>query len=131
MFDSVIAAGSVVLADGSTVVTNVLNTLSTWVIIGGGLWGVFGGVTLAGGLKDHAGPQIQSGVWQLGPGSSSPSPPCSKGWFRKRVPSDWPAGWPLMIRETERMVREVKSLALMRKIQKEDERCLLFRFLFG
>ena len=36
-----------------------------------------------------------------------------------------------MIRETERMVREVKSLALMRKIQKEDERCLLFRFLFG
>ena len=65
MFDSVIAAGSVVLADGSTVVTNVLNTLSTWVIIGGGLWGVFGGVTLAGGLKDHAGPQIQSGVWQL------------------------------------------------------------------
>lgn len=65
MFDSVIAAGSVVLADGSTVVTNVLNTLSTWVIIGGGLWGVSGGVTLAGGLKDHAGPQIQSGVWQL------------------------------------------------------------------
>lgn len=65
MFDSVIAAGSVVLADGSTVVTNVLNTLSTWVIIGGGLWGVFGGVTLAGGLKDHAGHQIQSGVWQL------------------------------------------------------------------
>ena len=65
MFDSVIAAGSVVLADGSTVVTNVLNTLSTWVIIGGGLWGVFGGGTLAGGLKDHAGPQIQSGVWQL------------------------------------------------------------------
>lgn len=65
MFDSVIAAGSVVLADGSTVVTNVPNTLSTWVIIGGGLWGVFGGVTLAGGLKDHAGPQIQSGVWQL------------------------------------------------------------------
>lgn len=64
--DVIVAAGRVaVAAAGGQVVTDVLNTLSTWVIIGGGLWGVFGGVALAGGLKDHAGPQIQSGVWQL------------------------------------------------------------------
>ena len=32
--------------------------------IGGGLWTVWGVITLAGGLRDHQGPQIQSGVWQ-------------------------------------------------------------------
>ena len=32
--------------------------------IGGGLWLVWGVITLAGGLKDHNGPQLQSGIWQ-------------------------------------------------------------------
>lgn len=32
--------------------------------IGGGLWLVWGIITLAGGLKDHNGPQLQSGIWQ-------------------------------------------------------------------
>ncbi|QJC22517.1 hypothetical protein [Arcanobacterium buesumense] len=33
-------------------------------IIGGGLWCVWGVITLAGGLKDHNGPQTQAGMWQ-------------------------------------------------------------------
>ena len=31
---------------------------------GGGLWTVWGVITLAGGLKDQNGPQLQSGMWQ-------------------------------------------------------------------
>ena len=34
-------------------------------IIGGGLWAVWGVITLAGGLKDQNGPATQSGVWQV------------------------------------------------------------------
>ena len=45
-----------------------LNTLLglfvTFATIGGGLWAVWGVITLAGGLKDQNGPQTQSGVWQ-------------------------------------------------------------------
>ena len=33
--------------------------------IGGGLWAVWGVITLAGGLKDQNGPATQSGVWQV------------------------------------------------------------------
>ena len=36
--------------------------------IGGGLWIVWGVITLAGGLRDHQGPQIQSGVSQADDG---------------------------------------------------------------
>ena len=66
MLNSIVEAGSVVLAaDAHSVVTGVLTTLSTWVVIGGGLWAVWGAVVFAGGLKDHNGPQTQSGLWQI------------------------------------------------------------------
>ena len=48
-----IAATSVVSAAGANVLT------------GGGLWAVWGAVVFAGGLKDHNGPQTQSGLWQI------------------------------------------------------------------
>lgn len=41
-----------------------LNLFVTFATIGGGLWAVWGVITLAGGLKDQNGPQTQSGVWQ-------------------------------------------------------------------
>ena len=37
---------------------------SEFATIGGGIWLVWGVVTLAGGLKDQNGPQLQSGIWQ-------------------------------------------------------------------
>lgn len=58
---TVIEAGSAVLAaDANGVVTNVLSTLATWVVVGGGFWAVWGG-----GLSDHNSPQIQNGVWKI------------------------------------------------------------------
>lgn len=45
--------------------TNVLNLFVQFVQVGGGLWIVWGVVTLALGLKDQQGPQIQSGLWQI------------------------------------------------------------------
>ena len=48
---------------------DLLNTILTlftkFAIIGGGLWAVWGVITLAGGLKDQNGPATQSGVWQV------------------------------------------------------------------
>lgn len=43
----------------------ILDLLSQFAMIGGGLWLLWGAVVLAGGLKDHTGPQIQAGVWQI------------------------------------------------------------------
>lgn len=61
-----LAADSVILAEGtSSVVTSALQLFSQFAIIGGGLWAVWGVVTLAGGLKDQNGPATQSGVWQV------------------------------------------------------------------
>lgn len=66
MFDSFATAGQVVVAaTGMSVVTNVLSTLTTWVIIGGGFWAVWGAIVLGGGLRDHNSPQLQSGIWQI------------------------------------------------------------------
>lgn len=42
-----------------------LQLFSQFAIIGGGLWAVWGVITLAGGLKDQNGPATQSGVWQV------------------------------------------------------------------
>ena len=56
---------SIILAAGSNVVTSALDLFSQLAIIGGGLWAVWGVVTLAGGLKDQNGPATQSGVWQV------------------------------------------------------------------
>ena len=41
-----------------------LNLFVKFATIGGVLWTVWGVITLAGGVRDHQGPQIQSGVWQ-------------------------------------------------------------------
>lgn len=62
-----LTAGVMILARASatSTMTSILNTLSTWVMIGGGLWGVWGAVTLGTGLKDHNSPGIQSGTWQI------------------------------------------------------------------
>lgn len=50
--------------DGN-VVTQALNLFTQFAMIGGGLWAVWGVITLAGGLKDQNGPATQSGVWQV------------------------------------------------------------------
>ncbi|MDO4259162.1 MAG: hypothetical protein Q4C87_06535 [Actinomycetaceae bacterium] len=42
-----------------------IGLFTTFATVGGGLWAVWGVVTLAGGLKDHNGPQTQDGMWQL------------------------------------------------------------------
>ncbi|HDL2739457.1 TPA: hypothetical protein PW192_002875, partial [Enterococcus faecium] len=39
--------------------------LSKYAIVGGGLYAVWGAVVLGGALKDHNGPQMQSGIWQI------------------------------------------------------------------
>ncbi|EOU09390.1 MULTISPECIES: hypothetical protein [Enterococcus] len=36
--------------------------------IGGGLWLLWGAVVAGGGMKDHNGPQMQSGIWQIAGG---------------------------------------------------------------
>lgn len=43
----------------------VLDLFVKFATIGGGLWLVWGAVTFGGGLKDHNGPQTQSGLWQV------------------------------------------------------------------
>ena len=48
-----------------TASSSALDRFSHIAIIGGGLWAVWGVVTLAGGLKDQNGPATQSGVWQV------------------------------------------------------------------
>ena len=48
---------------------DLLNTIlalfTKFAIIGGGLWLVWGAIVTGGALKDHNGPQIQTGVWQI------------------------------------------------------------------
>ncbi len=43
----------------------VLDLITKFAIVGGGLWLVWGAVVLAGGLKDKNGPALQSGIWQI------------------------------------------------------------------
>lgn len=43
----------------------ILDLLSQFVAVGGGLWVVWGAVVLGGALKDHNGPGMQSGIWQM------------------------------------------------------------------
>lgn len=45
--------------------SSILSLLTQFVTIGGGLWALWGVITLAGALKDHNGPQQQAGVWQI------------------------------------------------------------------
>lgn len=46
-------------------VKQVIDLISKFATIGGGLWLVWGAIVLAGGLKDKNGPQLQSGIWQV------------------------------------------------------------------
>ncbi|KAA8830172.1 hypothetical protein [Bifidobacterium tissieri] len=46
-------------------ITTILDLLQKAALLGGGIWSVWGAIVLAGGLKDHSGPQTQSGIWQL------------------------------------------------------------------
>jgi len=48
-----------------SLLNDVLELVTTFAIIGGGLWLVWGVIVLAGGLKDKNGPALQSGVWQI------------------------------------------------------------------
>lgn len=43
----------------------ILDLITKFATIGGGLWTVWGLVVLAGGLKDKNGPALQSGIWQI------------------------------------------------------------------
>ncbi|MBB6335778.1 hypothetical protein [Schaalia hyovaginalis] len=43
----------------------ILSLFTKFAIIGGGLWLVWGAIVTGGALKDHNGPQIQTGVWQI------------------------------------------------------------------
>lgn len=45
--------------------TQVLELFSRFAVIGGGLWLAWGAIVAGGALKDHNGPQIQTGVWQI------------------------------------------------------------------
>lgn len=44
---------------------SVLTLMSQFVMVGGGLWALWGAIVLGGGLRDQQGPQIQAGIWQL------------------------------------------------------------------
>ncbi|MGO2520117.1 MAG: hypothetical protein ACTH8F_08345 [Microbacterium sp.] len=67
MFRNTATPTQILAAAGSsnTLLTDVLNLFTTFAILGGGVWLVWGVIVLAGGLKDHNGPQIQTGVWQV------------------------------------------------------------------
>lgn len=43
----------------------ILDLFSTFAMIGGGLWLVWGAIVTGGALRDQNGPQIQTGVWQI------------------------------------------------------------------
>lgn len=43
----------------------ILSLFTKFAITGGGLWLVWGAIVTGGALKDHNGPQIQTGVWQI------------------------------------------------------------------
>ena len=44
---------------------NVIELITKFAIIGGGMWLLWGVVVLGGGLKDKNGPALQAGIWQI------------------------------------------------------------------
>ena len=46
-------------------ISDILSLIVKFVTIGGGLWLVWGAVVLGLALRDHQGPQVQSGIWQI------------------------------------------------------------------
>ncbi len=45
--------------------TDLLNLVSSFDMIGGSIWMVWGTIVLASSLKDKNGPGLQSGIWQI------------------------------------------------------------------
>ena len=64
MIADLILAADPATTGGTAILTQALSLFVKFATIGGGLRTVWGVITLAGGLRDHQGPQIQSGVWQ-------------------------------------------------------------------
>lgn len=58
-------AAEVVLAAGDDVFSQAKGTIVTWVTIGGGLWLVWGVVTLAAALDDQNGQDMKRGMWKI------------------------------------------------------------------
>jgi hypothetical protein len=48
-----------------TLFDEVIDLVTKFAIAGGGLWGIWGVIILATGLKDKNGPALQSGIWQI------------------------------------------------------------------
>ncbi|WP_223227707.1 hypothetical protein [Leifsonia xyli] len=44
---------------------SILQLISKVAVLGGSLWLLWGVIALAGGLKNHEGPAIQGGIWQI------------------------------------------------------------------
>lgn len=44
---------------------SIVSLITSAAILGGGLWLVWGAIVTAGGMKEHNGPQLQSGIWQI------------------------------------------------------------------
>lgn len=49
--------------------SEIIGLMKSAVMVGGGLWLLWGAIVLAGGLKDKNGPQLQSGIWQIAGGA--------------------------------------------------------------
>ncbi len=56
---------SVSTIGGAALISDVLNMLTQFSIVGGAFWAIWGVIVLAGGLKDKNGPALQSGIWQI------------------------------------------------------------------
>ncbi len=56
---------SVSTIGGATLISDVMNMVTQFTIVGGAFWAVWGVVVLAGALKDKNGPGLQAGIWQL------------------------------------------------------------------
>ena len=58
-------AANVMAADGSEAITTAKSLLSKAATAGGGLWAVWGLVTLGMSIKDSNGPGIGNAIWQI------------------------------------------------------------------
>ncbi len=56
---------SVSTVGGATLISDVMNMVTQFTIVGGAFWAVWGVIVLAGALKDKNGPGLQAGIWQL------------------------------------------------------------------
>ena len=63
---------NVFAADGGDAISTAKNLLSKAATAGGGLWAVWGLVTLGMSIKDSNGPGIGNAIWQILGGASNP-----------------------------------------------------------